>query len=64
MANKLKLQHERRKVALRGAILTNRAKEAQLKEQTKRFREELKSMSPRKSSTSLTAVPGIRTVKV
>ena len=64
MANKLKLQHERRKVALRGAILTNRAKSAQIAEQTKRFRDELKSMSPKKSSNTLTAVPGIRTVKV
>lgn len=46
MANRLKMAHERRKIQLRGAILQGRAKIANEQERLKRFRDELKSMSP------------------
>jgi hypothetical protein len=50
MANKLQLAHERRKIALKGAILSGRAQVASLQERIKRHREELKSMQPKKGS--------------
>lgn len=61
MANKLKMAHERRKLALRARILGNRAKIAQLQEETKRAREEVRSMAPRKAGL---ADQALRAVKV
>lgn len=50
MASNLKLEHERRKVALRGALLTERARVAASRAKQERIRTELKSMqTPRKT---------------
>lgn len=63
MANKLKLAHERRKLSLRAVILGNRAKIATLQEQTKRARDELKAMSPRKGGSG-GPLEALKTVKI
>ncbi len=63
MANKLKLAHERRKLALRAMIMNNRAKVAELQEKSKRAREELRSMSP-KRNTPESAAAALRTVRL
>lgn len=55
MANKLQMAHERRKLALRSVVLGNRARIAQLQDQTKRARDELKSMSGRRSAPQTVA---------
>lgn len=60
MANKLKLASERRKLALRGLILQNRSRVAQLQEQTKRAREELSSMRGRIKSAGVGSLPTVR----
>ncbi len=60
MANKLKLASERRKLALRGLILQNRSRVAQLQEQTKRAREELSSMRGRMKSAGVGGLPTVR----
>lgn len=60
MANKLKLAHERRKVQLRGQILTTRAQIAALQERTKRARDELKSMRPARSASGAAAIPSVK----
>lgn len=67
MANKLAMASERRKLALRAMVLNNRQRVAQLQEQTKRAREELKSMSPRRggnSGVAAAALPKIRLGRV
>ena len=48
MANRLKLAHERRKVALRGALLTSRAKVANEQDRQRRLRDELATMKAAK----------------
>lgn len=63
MANKLQMAHERRKLALRSVVLGNRARIAQLQDQTKRAREELRSMSPRRGGAGSVAA-ALRTVSI
>lgn len=53
MANKLKLAHERRKVALRGAVLSARAKIANEQDRLTRLRAELASMKQSKRKQEL-----------
>lgn len=60
MANKVKLASERRKLALRGVILQNRARIASLQEQTRRAREELKTYAGRRKDNSVTPLPAQR----
>jgi hypothetical protein len=64
MANKLQMQHERRKLQLRGVVLQGRATVAATQEKIKRAREELKSMSPKKSATGGSFGGGIPSVKI
>jgi len=61
-ANKLQMAHERRKLALRSVILGNRARVAQLQDQTKRAREELKSMTPKRSTNA--GIPSLPVARV
>jgi hypothetical protein len=64
MANKLQMAHERRKLALRSVVLGNRARVAQLQEQTKRARDELKTMSPRKGAAGGSLSAALRSVTI
>lgn len=59
-SNRLKLQSERRKLQLKAAILNNRARVAQLQQQTQLARQELKTFKSAKKSDSLGAPARVR----
>lgn len=61
MANRVRLASERRKLALRGALLSNRARIAELQQKNKQLQGELAQY---RKKPSVASVPGIRTVKV
>ena len=61
MANRVKLASERRKLALRGALLSNRARIAELQSKNKTLQEELRQYRKKPAGTS---VPPLRHVKV
>lgn len=59
-SNRLKLQSERRKLQLKAAILNNRARVAQLQQQTQLARQELKTFKATKKSDALGAPARVR----
>jgi len=64
MANKLQMAHERRKLQLKAVVLGGRARIAQEQDRVKRAREELKSMTAKRSgSQSGSGFPPVFKVK-